>query len=141
MRRAILFVYLGFLAGCVEQQETFAYAIPEAQAEDVAWPPKPSNTRKYVTDYLNNSLKDPDSLKDFSITEPRKGWWTAGIFNGFKNEPLWYVCYSYNAKNSYGGYVGKKNYVLFFEGDQAKDAPIETAQDNTPWKNYWQCEI
>lgn len=59
-----------------------------------------------VRRHLSGVLKDPDSLKQFRITslssrewqETRWAPWHAG----------WLICYEYNAKNSYGGYVGLK---------------------------------
>lgn len=68
--------------------------------------PPDAFAEKMVRDYLAKSLKDPDSLKQFEVTRiylkryPR-GWINGGGFN-----EGWLVCYQYNAKNSYGAYVG-----------------------------------
>jgi hypothetical protein len=52
---------------------------------------------------LRNSLKDPDSVKQLSILgDPAPLRWR----NGNSYESAWLVCFQYNAKNSYGGYVG-----------------------------------
>tara|TARA_R110000824_G_scaffold63944_2_gene167547 strand:- start:2710 stop:3108 length:399 start_codon:yes stop_codon:yes gene_type:complete len=86
-------------------------------------PNKPLYSETTVRGYLKDLLKDPDSMKAFEISEPRLGKYYGGMFNGFKTVPSWYVCYGYNAKNSYGGYAGFKSYVAFFEGEMIIPAP------------------
>ena len=88
-----------------------------------AIPEKPIKTEQTVRRYLKSTLKDPDSMKGFEITEPRMGKYYGGMFNGFKKVPAWYVCYTYNAKNSYGGYTGYKTDVAFFTGNAILQAP------------------
>lgn len=137
MKKFTLLCCVGLLAACGAQQNTAVKSSPDDKVEEVAFPPKPSDARALVMSYLNSSLKDPDSLKDFSITEPRKGRFYGGMFNGFRKEPAWYVCYTYNAKNSYGGYVGTKRYVQFFEGDVAKSIPMLDVQENKMFQEYY----
>lgn len=45
--------------------------------------------------------KDPDSIKNASITAPRRHM-------GF----MWHVCLRANAKNSFGGYAGEKDMLV-----------------------------
>lgn len=45
--------------------------------------------------------KDPESVKNASITAPRRHM-------GF----MWHVCVNANAKNSFGGYVGEKDMLI-----------------------------
>lgn len=55
-------------------------------------------------------LKDPDSIKQFSIASgPFPISWRGTVDNDG-----WLYCFEYNAKNSFGGYVGVKRggYVL-----------------------------
>ena len=95
-------------------------------------PAKPADAEASVRRYLKYTLKDPDSMKGFEISEPRLGKYYGGMFNGFKKVPSWYVCFGYNAKNSYGGYTGYKSYVAFFEGNaiiQAPNNPSQGVQD------------
>lgn len=61
-----------------------------------------------VRKVLLSGLKDPDSLKQFSIGEPVPTAWLDGIIHGSTPHAGWLVCFEYNAKNSYGGYVGLK---------------------------------
>jgi len=56
--------------------------------------------------YLHRSLKDPDSLKQFSYLGMKKTRWLRGSLNGGGSEEGWLACFEYNAKNSYGAYGG-----------------------------------
>lgn len=74
----------------------------------------PNNYKKLVLDYLDQNLKDPDSLKRLKINSPVAGKTRAGLvyggkFYGYRS------CVSYNAKNSYGGYTGLKTYSYWFK--------------------------
>ncbi|MEH2508660.1 hypothetical protein V1291_000014 [Nitrobacteraceae bacterium AZCC 1564] len=53
--------------------------------------------------------KDPDSIKNASITAPRRHM-------GF----MWHVCVRANAKNSFGGYTGEKDMLIGLYDDPAK---------------------
>lgn len=85
--------------------------------------PAPKGTKQTVLSYLQGTLKDPESMKGFGVQEPKKGSLYGGITNGFKMEPQWYVCYTYNAKNSYGGYVGQKEFVMWFKNGSISQSP------------------
>ncbi|MDA8770138.1 hypothetical protein N9M97_01220 [Planktomarina temperata] len=80
----------------------------------------PVNTEATIRNYLKGSLKDPDSLKGFAVQKPKQGAAWGGIANGFKKEPRWYVCFTYNAKNSYGGYGGQTESLMWFEPTTGK---------------------
>ncbi len=61
-------------------------------------------------------------MKDFVlISAVKRGALNYGAFNtgpsgrSFSN-PMYCVCAKYNAKNSYGGYVGNSNYAFFISG-------------------------
>lgn len=76
---------------------------------DAGTAPTEDQSKKAVLDYLTSTLKDPDSLKQFRIVgQPMYMTWFRGLINGGGNESAWLVCFEYNAKNSYGGYVGVK---------------------------------
>ncbi len=82
--------------------------------------PAPVNYEEAIDRYLDRNLKDPDSLKDFTIlTEPKKGFVNYGAFEtgptgkNFSNA-MWYVCIEYRAKNSFGAYTGLETEALFF---------------------------
>jgi hypothetical protein len=87
----------------------FGCAAPTGQSADPG--PYPANYQGIVTAYLKETLKDPDSIKDLTITTPvSKTLWTGLARQG--NVNTWSVCVGYNVKNSYGGYVGKKYYAV-----------------------------
>jgi len=81
---------------------------PTAQELDPGPKPSPEDANAAVTAYLRESLKDPDSLKDYELKSIVSHNWGDGGRTGviFYNAG-WAACVSYNAKNSYGGYVGK----------------------------------
>ncbi len=63
----------------------------------------PDDYESVTKSYLEATLKDPASVIYREISHPKQAWiksigspMTAGYL----------VCYTYNAKNSYGGYVG-----------------------------------
>jgi hypothetical protein len=58
-----------------------------------------------VEAFLQRTLKDPDSLKQFRwLSGPTLATWSRGQAGSF--DQGWVMCFEYNAKNSYGGYVG-----------------------------------
>jgi hypothetical protein len=61
----------------------------------------PSGYELWVRSHLTSVLKDPDSFKQFVMTNLYKGsLWRGAIGGG--TLPVWVT---YNAKNSYGGYT------------------------------------
>ena len=108
-------IFFIFLFGCVSTQSTKVKIEHEQLSNYLI-----NNYEKEILFYLKTVLKDPDSLKAFKIiSKPQKGFLNYGAFSKgpagkrFGN-PMWYVCASYNAKNSYGAYVGSKTYAFFF---------------------------
>ena len=76
--------------------------------------PYPTYYKEFVLNYLRNNLKDPDSLKDLSISPPQQASvWTGLLGQGSVH--AWATCVTYNAKNSYGGYVGRQSYTYYFK--------------------------
>jgi len=97
--------------------------------------PKPKDANSSIKGYLHSVLRDPDSLRDFSATEPRVGAYFVPVLQGGpKNVPAWYSCFSYNAKNGFGGYVGVQRYVAFFKDHQI----IGVIDMENPWSKH-QC--
>jgi hypothetical protein len=58
------------------------------------------------------TLKDPGSLQDFAVDRIEPMHWYQGLLYGNRTEAAWGVCVHYNAKNSYGGYVGLRQYLF-----------------------------
>ena len=76
--------------------------------------PSPSNYEETARSCLKGILKDPDSLKQFSVGTPMKRSCTIGIYGRFWG---WRVQVNYNAKNSYGAYTGVHTKYFWFHGD------------------------
>ena len=81
----------------------------------------PENYEAKIKEYLKYSLKDYDSMKGFKVTsKPKIGLFNYGAFmkgpegKNFGNR-LYFACATYNAKNSYGGYIGYKVSAYFFD--------------------------
>jgi len=90
------------VAGCVNlnpyQQPLKVEAGPE---------PTKAELEPIALHVLQGLLKDPDSVKQFRIISVMKARWFLGapVSNPGAAEG-WLACFEYNAKNSYGGYVG-----------------------------------
>ena len=87
MKRAAALLVLA-LAGC--------------QTDQAAVPDRPPPDAKAAVLAAKDSLwKDPDSIKNASITAPRRHM-------GF----MWHVCVRANAKNGFGGYTGETDMLI-----------------------------
>lgn len=90
--------------------------IPTLEASEVA-----------VRAHLAETLKDPDSIKQFKVTSgPAYLTWYRGLVYGGGYDAAYLVCFEYNAKNSYGGYVGVKTdgYAVRKSRDGAWVVPV-----------------
>lgn len=83
----------------------------EISTADYGQPIAQENAVKQATLYLETVLKDPESMRA-QWGQVQKVWW--------KNEFQWGYQFGYvllgmiNAKNSFGGYVGAKQYQFYF---------------------------
>lgn len=74
---------------------------------DAGPPPTPEAAEQAARRHLARLLKDPDSLKQFAMLgSPHCVKWYRGAFRTGGMDAGWQVRFEYNAKNSYGGYVG-----------------------------------
>ncbi len=91
----------------------------------------PLGYNETVRNYLRTNLKDPYSLMDLSISEPAATSCRVGIYGPFNG---WRVTVSYNAKNSFGAYVGLRTFYYWFHGERLKgigeDASVCTEAPN-----------
>ena len=76
---------------------------------------KPASIEVLVRDHLAQSLKDPGSLQQLDIGFERLTSCAVGIYGRFHG---WAVPVIYNAKNSYGGYVGARQYYFWFRNER-----------------------
>lgn len=75
--------------------------------------PFPGDYSAMVRMHLQRVLKDPYSVQDLSISKPvRASVWTGLVRSG--SVETWASCVSYNAKNSFGAYVGLRSYTYHF---------------------------
>jgi hypothetical protein len=89
--------------------------------------PAPADYRAQVSQYILISFKDPDSIKNLRISTPYR--LRSRTYNGY-----WAVCIQANARNSYGGYVGLKDYIYIFKGGRIID------QMGGAWANSDLCQ-
>lgn len=114
MKRILIVALLAALvAGC----QTTAHT---------AGPVVPPDYRARVANYLLDRLKDPYSVREAEISAP-----TVSMF-GVRN----IVCVRYNAKNSFGAYIGRETQAFLFSAvDFALlDSPVFCA--NVPLRPF-----
>jgi len=115
-------VFMGGVHPNADLDPSGALALARAEAERTgAHGPAPTDVVDKFGRYVRPLLKDPDSLKDVVLVRgPEKGWF-------FQHEALlndevviwgWFAVFSYNAKNSYGGYAGGSRYDVLFKDGQ-----------------------
>lgn len=94
------------LSGCA-QMMGFDKAPTQQEIATADYGPMPENYQDIVREIITSSLKDPESAR-FEFSKPP--------YRAYNTEtPLtygWKVCGYYNAKNSYGGYVGKQQFYF-----------------------------
>ena len=94
--------------------------------------PQPTSVKQDLQDYFDRTLKDPHSVQLKPITEPEKGYLYIAKETPWKGEkryvhldyqPVfgWFSCVTYDAKNTYGGYTGWDQVVMFYV--KGKDKP------------------
>lgn len=84
------------LAGCQTDQEAANLPPPDARA--------------MILSHKGDLWKDPDSIKNASISAPWKGNFGS----------MWLVCVRANARNAFGGYTGEKDMGIGIYPDGSK---------------------
>jgi hypothetical protein len=84
--------------------------------------PKPSSTLEPIIAELKKTMKDPYSIRDFRICEPK----VAAAFKypgaGDHWEPAhWIVEFELNAKNGFGAYAGRRYFTASYSGGTLRD--------------------
>lgn len=109
---AVLFGLSAIVGGCTTPGGGFFNTnVPEDAG------PAPTQYEETIRAHLRIALKDPNSMIDFSVSEPVLTSCAVGVYGPFYG---WRVTTRYNAKNSFGGYVGLKTYYYWFHGEQLK---------------------
>jgi len=80
---------------------------------------EPSNPEATIRAYLQRALKDPDSLRDLSVGTFSPGYLfvAGGLLVPETLQWGWVGVGAYNAKNSYGGYVGLQAHEFLIHSD------------------------
>lgn len=76
----------------------------------------PTDYQSSVKDELSDRLKDPDSAK-FTFLTPSKAWCQSGFTYAYG----WLIPLTVNAKNSFGGYTGKKPMAYMYTNGVYRD--------------------
>lgn len=105
------------LAGCKSTAETYKLA------ESLNYEPEPDKALilEMATPYIKKDLKDPDSLKNLEIAKAYKCYASKLNFsdnvNPKYNYGYWCYKFTYNATNSYGGYVRGDTVAVLHNGN------------------------
>ena len=75
----------------------------------------PTKYETSIARWFQMNLKDPDSVKNLSISSPRRTRCAIGVYGDFWG---WLVVANYRAKNSYGAYSGLSNTNFWFRGNK-----------------------
>jgi hypothetical protein len=81
---------------------------PIETAPEVGAKPTADEAKRLALELIVPRLKDPDSIKAFRIEHisARQYYFEHRSAGGWRSG--WEVCFSYNAKNSYGAYTGTR---------------------------------
>lgn len=76
----------------------------------------PVNHEATILAYLRETLRDPQSIQDFRTYTPMLSTCVHNMF--YPPFQGWAVMTEYNAKNAFGGYVGRRTYLFWFRGER-----------------------
>lgn len=88
---------------------------PEEFAKMEFGAPLSIDYQKIIKEYFYERLKDPYSAKIEFSQQPPQPFWFRDALGGQKEYTGFAVMVWVNAKNSYGGYTGKKQYGFIFK--------------------------
>lgn len=80
---------------------------------------QPQNYEQTIRNHLNENLNDPYTVRELEIRQAVRMNLEYDIPHKFlyEGQVIWFSIVSYNAKNSFGAYTGKKFYTYIFRGD------------------------
>ncbi len=90
-------------------------------------PPSEQAWKPTIERYFEESLKDPYSAVKKVSRGPRRSKISPDVYTTYKG---WAVCYSVNAKNSYGAYVGTRPYLFVLDGQGSILGVVKDAEDH-----------
>ncbi|CAI8906201.1 MULTISPECIES: hypothetical protein [Pseudomonas syringae group] len=112
--RSILMIALALsiLSGCASKPTP-----EQIQAANYGASVYQVDAEKAVRSFFQMYLKDPDSAR-YSFGTVYKGYVVGSVFEGRKVEGGYLLEVAVNAKNSFGGYVGARNYRFLIRNDR-----------------------
>lgn len=137
MKKMLFAVLCGsLLASCVYQPQEKIITMSEIRALEYGSYPK--NYQKTIQQHLYNTLIDPNSLMIDGFTQPKKylsigaeeSEFGSKVYDIIRYTRGYVVCARFNAKNSYGGYVGWETRGFIFYNGKITDEVV----------NYYDCE-
>lgn len=107
MRKVALISFVLLVGGCAGDMPT----LPNGGVVSASdYGPRPNDVQGLIAEFLRPVLKDPQSAQVERVTGPSMVMARNSVLGpGFYG---WGICFHVNAKNSYGGYVGFKRYVI-----------------------------
>lgn len=140
MKSLIIITLTIIISSCATMNT--GYAPTELDLAKADYGSKPTNYKKVIKEHIADNLIDPESARFTKFSKPQKSWMSE--FQGFKNFKYygWLVCVDVNAKNSFGGYTGKKTYVALLRGDKVVyyQQGIQRQIAYGMWKHFAECE-
>lgn len=113
MRVLLMFVVLVIsLSGCASKPTP-----EQIQSADYGASVYQADAEKAVKSFFQGYLKDPDSAR-YSFGSVYRGYVVGSVFEGRKVEGGYLLEVAVNAKNSFGGYVGARNYRFLLRNDR-----------------------
>lgn len=102
MKKLLMLLSVAVFAGCQTSPQN------EAEVKSLV----PRDYRVKAVDFLHDYLRDPYSVMDAEISKPAAVY--VGLGAGVNGSFGPGACIRYNAKNGFGGYVGRRTEVLWF---------------------------
>jgi hypothetical protein len=119
-RRAFVLVLAAVSAGCIS-------ATPPPNLATASIGPPPAGYEETIKAAVSSHLKDPYSAV-YTFQRPVRSW-------AFGEEQImWAVCGTVNAKNSFGGYVGARPFVVYYKYGRVVDTWFR--EINTPNEHF-----
>lgn len=107
MSKTLTFLIIVMLTGCVTSPSK-----EELYSANYGNPPKEKHVELEVKNFFKTRLIDPTS-PIYNFKNPYKGWLKGkdSFIYGY------WIDFTLNSKNQYGGYTGSGNYSVFFRND------------------------
>lgn len=128
------------LSGCAATVDAFSDKVTTTVVENRESGPAPTGYEAAIKDYLHKTLKDPASAQYEEFKAPVLSYFSertvtkpATLVNTdvrvTENRTYgWFVKVGVNAKNSYGAYVGIRNYTFVFRGNNIIHVDVPSAE-------------